>query len=145
MNQSVPTFRFSIVVRIVCPKFFRNIPHLIFVGLWAATSLQLGGVIMTNKPGTTYVGTIPKAQKQHKDFRVSRTLFYSTLKTLKLDRTGALKGEDLSDFLTSILWQNIKKLKKGPSGDNKNLSEKISQCHKTERGPFSLTRYCMLR
>ena len=36
-----------------------------------------------------------------------------------------------------------KKLKRDPLG--KQFTKKISQCRKTEKGPFSLLRYCMLR
>ena len=47
------------------------------------------------------------------------------------------------DFSTSILSQNIKKLE----GDILGIffSKKVSQCQKIEKGPFSLSRYCMLR
>ena len=43
--------------------------------------------------------------------KVSSIMFYSTLKAQKLDRTGALKGEDLLGFFkTPIQFQIIKKI-----------------------------------
>ena len=45
-----------------------------------------------NKPGTAQVGAISKGQKQQKDFKVSKYLFYGTGKTQKLNRIGAPEG-----------------------------------------------------
>ena len=56
-----------------------------------------------------------------------------------------LKGGTLRDFSTSILPQNIKKLKGGPFR-KKFFRKKVSQCQKKLKGtPFSLSRYGMLR
>ena len=72
---------------------------------------------VSNKPGTAKVGAISKARKYQKDFKVSSFL-------LLFDRLGALKGGPFRDF----------------------FSEKcLTMPKKTERVPFSLTRYCMLR
>ena len=55
-----------------------------------------------------------------------------------------LKGETLWDFSTSILSQNSKKIEGDPSGE-KIRKKSRTMPKKTERGPFSLARYCMLR
>ena len=46
------------------------------------------------------------------------------------------------DFSTSIMSQNIKKLKGDPLG---NFFSKKVTAEKSERGPFSLSWNCMLR
>ena len=48
--------------------------------------------------------------------------------------SGALKGGTISDFLTSILLQNIEKIE-GRSLWRKKI-EKVSQSQKNERGPL---------
>ena len=55
----------------------------------------------------------------------------------------ALKGGTLSDFLTSIVakHQNIE----GGTLWRIFSKKSLTMPKKTERGPFSLTRYCMLR
>ena len=51
----------------------------------------------------------------------------------------------LWDFLTSILSQNSKKAKLGPSGE-KFFPKKVSQCRKKiKTGTFGLVQHCMLR
>ena len=53
------------------------------------------------------------------------------------------RGDPLR-FLTSILSQNIKQNEGGPFGDF--FSKKTSHnAEKSERGPFSLARYCTLQ
>ena len=47
---------------------------------------------------------------------MSSIVFYSTRKTQKLDRIGALKGETLWDFST-FLSQNINKTEGGDFGE----------------------------
>ena len=54
---------------------------------------------------------------------------FTTLSKTPNDGTGALKGGTLSDFSTSILSQNIKKLKRGQIEDIKNF-QKISHSAK---------------
>ena len=58
-----------------------------------------------------------------------------------------LKERTLWDFSTSILSQNIKKLKGGRFGENSFFFSKksLTMPKKTEGGPFSLSRYGMLR
>ena len=78
---------------------------------------------------------------------MSIILFYSTRRTQKLDRIGAPGPAGRGHFwgfLTSILLQNIKKLK-GPFGGKKDFQKKSHNVKKIERGPFSLARYCLLR
>ena len=53
-----------------------------------------------------------------------------------------LKEGTLLDFSLSILSQNIKKLKGDPL---RKIRRKFHKAKKTERGPFSLARYSMLR
>ena len=53
------------------------------------------------------------------------------------------KGEPFGISQYVILLQNSKKNDRGPF--EKTNTEKISQRRKTERGPFSLVRCCMLR
>ena len=68
-----------------------------------------------------------------------------SLKTFRKKSHTNLKGGRgaLWDFWTSILPQNIEKLK-GPSGEK--YISKNQQCQKKlERGPFSLARYCVTR
>ena len=97
-----------------------------------------------NKSGPAQVGAISKAQKWQKDFTVFSSKVHE--KPKKLDRIGALKGGNLSHFLTSIVakYQKIE-------GEIEGLFEehffrkKSHNAKKTERGPFSLSRYCMLR
>ena len=62
--------------------------------------------------------------------------FYRTQKIQKLDRIGA----PFRIFQHPLLL-NIKKLK----GKNFFLEKKSHNAEKTERGHFSLSRYCMLR
>ena len=71
------------------------------------------------------------------DFKVPSILLYSTRKTQKLDRTGALKGGTLSDFLTSILLQNNKK-SKALWKHWKFFPKKVAKCCK-KQGPFNLS------
>ena len=66
------------------------------------------------------------------DFKVPSILLYSTRKTQKLDRTGALKGGTLSDFLTSILLQNNKK-SKALWKYWKFFPKKVAKCCKKQR------------
>ena len=47
------------------------------------------------------------------------------------------------DFSTSILSQNSKKIAEGPFGEKNSKSRTMPK--KTERGPFSIARYCMIR
>ena len=65
------------------------------------------------------------------------------LKNPKNGPNWRAKRGNLPHFLNNPLLQNIKKLKKELS--KKDFSKKVSQCQKAERGPFSLSRYCMLR
>ena len=64
------------------------------------------------------------------------------LKNPWFDRIGALKGGTFSDFLTSIVAEH-QKTEGYPSGNF--FSKKSHNAEKTERGPFSFARYCMLR
>ena len=115
-----------------------------------------------NKPRTAQVGAISKGQKQQKDFKVSKFLFYGTGKTQKLNRIGApipfcresskkieggalfekksltmpkkLKGGTLWDFSTSVLSENSKKLKGGPFGENFFFEKKSHRAEKYSKG-----------
>ena len=60
------------------------------------------------------------------------SIFSSTRKTQKLKRMGALKGETLSDFLTSIVAKH-QKIEGGPFG---NFFPKSHNTEKLKRGPF---------
>ena len=73
-----------------------------------------------------------------------QVFFYSTRKTQKLNRIGAIKGGTLSDFLTSIVAKHQKKIEREPLEEK--FRKKVSQCRKKLKGgPFNLARYCMLR
>ena len=70
------------------------------------------------------------------------TLFYSTRETQELDQIGA----PFRIFQTSILLQNVKKLKRGPFADIENFSENKSHKARTRhkcvpgRRGFRITR-----
>ena len=59
-------------------------------------------------------------------------------KSLNAEKTERLT---LWGFSTSILSQNSENIEEDPKFSRK----KVSQCQKTEGGPFGLVRYCMLR
>ena len=56
-----------------------------------------------------------------------------------------LKGWTFWGFSTSILSQNIKKLKGGPFGEKFFSGKSLTMPKKLKGGPFGLTRYGMLR
>ena len=56
-----------------------------------------------------------------------------------------LKGENLWDFSTSILTQNIKKMQGRPFGENFFSKKSLAVPKKMKGGPFGLARYGMLR
>ena len=55
------------------------------------------------------------------------------------------RGTTLCDFSTSILSQNIKKLKGGPFGEFFKKKKSHNAEKKLKEGPFSLSRYGMFR
>ena len=76
---------------------------------------------------------------------MSSILFYSTRKTQKLDRIGALKGGPFRIF-QHFSHKTSKKLKGGLFGGKICFEKKVPQCRKNWKGrPFSLARYCLLR
>ena len=81
----------------------------------------------------------PEYEFKIEGFRLAkRSSFTVPEKIQKLNRICALKGYPFGFF-------NIQKLKEGPLGDIKIFQKKSHGDEKTERGPFSLARYCMLR
>ena len=48
-------------------------------------------------------------------------------------------------FSTYMPSQNIKKIEGGPFGEKTNLKKSLTMRKNLKGGPFSLSRYCMLR
>ena len=67
---------------------------------------------------------------------MSSIVVYSTRKTQKLDRTGALKGEPFRIFNIHSVVQNFKKLKGDPLKTLKIFEKSFTMPKKTERGIF---------
>ena len=87
-----------------------------------------------NKTRTSKVGAISKAQK-------AQIFFWKETKFLKIffsqnmsHSAEKCKRGTLLDLLTYILLQNIKKTRRGPFGDIKNLSKKVTQYRKNPKG-----------
>ena len=67
--------------------------------------------IHRNNPGTAQVGAISKAQKQQKDFKVSKYFFLRYRKSSKVEPNWRTRGDNLRFFIHSVA--NQKKLKEG--------------------------------
>ena len=102
-----------------------------------------------NKRGTSKVGAISKAKKLKlyeivkgdplgflKKKSKNKNLSHSAEKLERGDPLGFLKLQ------FAVKYQ--KNLKGGPFGDKKNF-EKVAQCRKKQRGPYSLVLFCILR
>ena len=74
-----------------------------------------------------------KKRERERYFKVSSILFYSTQKTQKLDRIGALKGVPFWIFGLPFCRKTSKKWT-GDSLEKKKLSKKVSQCRKKLNG-----------
>ena len=89
-------------------------------------------VVWRNKPGTAQVGAISKAQKQQKDFKVSKYSLLRYRKNPKVEPNWRTRGDTLRFFIHSVA--NQKKLKEGTFGEKKFFEKKSHNAEKTERG-----------
>ena len=58
--------------------------------------------VRTNKPGTAKVGAISKAQKQQKDFKVSKYSLLRYRKNPKVEPNWRTRGDTLKFFIHSV-------------------------------------------
>ena len=82
----------------------------------------------TNKPGTAQVGAISKAQKQQKDFKVSKYSLLRYRKNPKVEPNWRTRGDTLRVFIHSVA--NQKRIEGGALLVKKKFLKKVSQCRK---------------
>ena len=127
-------------------NFFRakscSVPKL----SWAPQGLKIEWGIKTNKnkPGTAKVGAISKAQKQQKDFKVSKYSLLRYRKNPKVEPNWRTRGDTLRFFIhfVAIIKKNWRR---GTFGENF-FWEKVSQCRKNWKGgPFGIFQHPFCR
>ena len=89
-----------------------------------------------NKPGTAQVGAISKAQKQQKDFKVSKYSLLRYRKNPKVEPNWRTRGDTLRFFIHSVA--NQKKLKEGHFWWENFFWKNVSQCRKNWKGGHPL-------
>ena len=102
--------------------------HCLSLGLLLIFKVRTG--IYQNKPRPAQVGAMSTAQKQQKDFKVSKYSLIQYPKNLKVGPNWRARGDPLR--FSSILSQIIKKMKGGPFGEN-NFLKNSHNAEKTER------------
>ena len=81
----------------------------------------------SDNPGTAQVGAISKAQKQQKDFKVSKYSLLRYRKKPKVEPNWRTRGDTLRFFIHSVA-NHQKQLKEG------HLKKSVSQCRKNWKG-----------
>ena len=87
-----------------------------------------------NKPGTAQVGAISKAQKQQKDFKVSKYLFSSTVPEKPKSWTELAHQREHFEIFHPFCGKSLKKIGGALLVNKKFLKKSVTMPKKTERG-----------